>query len=74
MDSPNKIRRAIHKLGWRTEITNGNHIRCTHPDAAFPVITGATPSDRRAWKGLLSTMRKALAPTKAVVSADSEAV
>ena len=51
MDSTQKMRREIHKLGWKTRLTKNNHVWCTHPDAAYPVTTGATPSDRKAPEG-----------------------
>lgn len=59
-DSTNKIVRAIKSLGWNVAVSGGGHLRCTHPDAAYAVFTGASPSDHRAWKGLQKELRKAL--------------
>jgi predicted RNA binding protein YcfA (HicA-like mRNA interferase family) len=60
-DSIKKTRRAIEQLGWRTERTQGGHLRCMHPRAAHPVFAACTPSDYRAWKNLQAHLRRALA-------------
>jgi predicted RNA binding protein YcfA (HicA-like mRNA interferase family) len=61
VDSINKMRREIARLGWRTERTRGGHLRCAHPRAAHYVYTASTPSDYRAWKNLQAAMKRALA-------------
>lgn len=46
--------------GWQAERTRGGHLRLRHPDAGWPVILAATPSDRRGLRNTLSEMRRAL--------------
>jgi predicted RNA binding protein YcfA (HicA-like mRNA interferase family) len=60
MMSTKKLIRAIEALGWSAERTRGGHIRCRHPDAAYPVFAAATPSDHRQWVTLRGDLRRAL--------------
>lgn len=59
-DSTQKMMRNIRALGWAVRVTNGGHLKLTHPASAYPVFTGASPSDFRSWQALLSEMKKAI--------------
>jgi hypothetical protein len=48
--------------GWRVSRTSGGHLRLEHRDATMPVFTASTPSDHRAMRNALATMRRALPP------------
>ncbi len=59
MSETTKFLRAL-PAGWQATRTAGGHIRLRHPKAARVVITGSTPSDRRARCNTLAAMRRAL--------------
>jgi hypothetical protein len=53
--------RELAKDGWFVEYRGSNHLAFQHPDAAYPVYTGATPSDgHRAIKNARAVMRRSL--------------
>jgi predicted RNA binding protein YcfA (HicA-like mRNA interferase family) len=58
--STKKLIRQIEALGWSAERTRGGHLRCSHPDAAYPIFAAATPSDHRQLVTLRSDMRRAI--------------
>jgi hypothetical protein len=43
--------------GWAIESTRGGHVRWTHPSGAI-VHAASTPSDHRAWRNHLATLRR----------------
>jgi len=50
--------RAIEQ-GWRVERSNGDHYKWYAPDGKTIIVSGSTPSDRRAVKNQRSLMRRA---------------
>ncbi|HEY1441378.1 MAG TPA: hypothetical protein VGF65_11180 [Mycobacterium sp.] len=59
--STNKMIRELSKDGWTGAVGPGGHVVFRHPDAAYPVYSGATPSDEhRVMKNVRATMRRSI--------------
>jgi predicted RNA binding protein YcfA (HicA-like mRNA interferase family) len=58
----NELRRRLRKDGYTLSKTNGGHLRVTHPDMDGPVFAPLTPSDYRAPKNLLATLKRKTKP------------
>lgn len=55
-----KLIKRARKQGWTVVTTGGGHLRWSPPDPERPfVITGATPSDYRAFKNIRARLRRA---------------
>jgi predicted RNA binding protein YcfA (HicA-like mRNA interferase family) len=52
--------RVAKREGWSVTRTGGDHLRLEHPQAARPVFTGLTPSDRRTIHNVRADMRRQL--------------
>jgi hypothetical protein len=53
-----QYRRQLERLGFVVTKTRGGHWRFEHPDMDGPVFGADTPSDHRARKNLLATVRR----------------
>ena len=50
---------AAVMAGWRIEVTGGNHLKWIPPDKTKPIIiTSSTPSDVRARKNIIASLRR----------------
>jgi predicted RNA binding protein YcfA (HicA-like mRNA interferase family) len=54
--------RAAKREGWEVSTTDGGHLRLEHPEASGRVITGSTPSDRRALYHARAAMKRVRRP------------
>jgi predicted RNA binding protein YcfA (HicA-like mRNA interferase family) len=54
-----RLRKTAEQQGWRVEDTRGGHVKFLPPDTAQPAVVAAgTPSDHRAWRNLLASLRR----------------
>lgn len=53
-----KIIRELERAGYRVELTNGSHLKITHPDMDGPVFASSSPSDVRAMKEVFAMCRR----------------
>lgn len=49
--------RLARDLGWSAELTRGGHVRLVKPGCG-PVFVASTPSDRRAHRNALATLKR----------------
>lgn len=58
VDDGKRIRKALEAQGWR--IREGRkHLLAFPPDPELPAVTlPSTPSDHRAWKNAIATLRR----------------
>lgn len=56
---PHRLLQEIKRIapGWRVELTNGNHLRLTHPSGGI-IHTAYSPSDHRARRNLAAHVRR----------------
>jgi predicted RNA binding protein YcfA (HicA-like mRNA interferase family) len=53
-----RLIRDARRRGWHATLTNGGHIRLTHPNGGL-VHTSYTPSDHRSIRNLDAQLRRA---------------
>lgn len=55
-----KVMKQLVAQGWKVEQTQGNHWKCTPPAVEIAaIVTGGTPSDHKALKNFLASLRRA---------------
>lgn len=55
-----QLRKLAEQQGWRAPETRNGHVRFLSPDKGQPAIVAAgTPSDHRAWRNLIASLRRA---------------
>ena len=50
--------RELELAGYIVNKTGAGHLKVTHPVKSGTVFMAATPSDNRAWKNAMSTLRR----------------
>ena len=55
-----ELKKLPEAKGWTIDLTNGDHVRLTHPDAANPVFAAKTPSDSRTIRNIRGDLRRAM--------------
>lgn len=57
-----KYVRGLEAQGYTVVVTNGSHLRITHPNMDGPVFAGVTPSCHRADKNLRAILKRKTRP------------
>jgi len=58
MDDLKRVLRALVEQGWRIEQSRGGHWKCYPPRGRYLVVVSGTPSDRRAVRNAVATLRR----------------